>query len=175
VLAIRDDPEQISARVRNAGAPVLQRLTHTGGPMPSITDLAFSISPTSPGVSPRTLQVSYTAVFSPIEQFLAGNGLQFEERIQVIGDDSGEATDQPLHALPPELIALQAGQQAVARTRQIVVASGSLDEDPGSTPIAPGSPISLPNVDEVFARVEIAYVGLAPSTRADSVVIAGRF
>jgi hypothetical protein len=143
--------------------------------MPSITDLTFSISAATPTASSRTLQVSYTAVFSPIEQFLAGNGLQFEERIQIVGDDPGEASDQVLHALPPELIAPPAGQQAVARTRQITVARSSLNEDPGSTPVTPGSPFSLPNVDEVFARVELAYVGLAPSMRADSVLKEGTF
>ena len=142
--------------------------------MPSITDLTFIISAAA-SASTRTLRVGYTAVFSPIEQFLAGNGLQFEERIQIIGDDLGEATDQVLHALPPELIAPPAGQATVARIREITVSRSSLDEDPGSTPVSPGSPLKLPNPDEVFARVELAYVVLAPSTRADSAVREGTF
>ena len=102
--------------------------------MPSITALVFSISAASPTASARTLQVSYTAVFSPVEQFLAGNGLQFQELIHIVGDDPGEATDQVLHTLPPELIAPPAGQQALARSRQLVVSSSSLNEDPGVDP-----------------------------------------
>jgi hypothetical protein len=135
--------------------------------MPSITGLTLSITGT-PLSSSVTLVVSYTANLSAIERFLADNGLGFQENIQIIGDDPGEATDLVLHAFPSQLIALAAGQLVVARSRQITVPRSTLNEDPGH--VGPG-PIGLPNADELFARVEIPYVGLLSGpARADSPV-----
>jgi hypothetical protein len=134
--------------------------------MPSISALSLSITG-PPAGSPVTLDVSYSATFSVIERFLADNGLGFEERIQIIGDDPGEATDLVLHTLSSQMIVLAPGQLVVNRSRQITVARGSLNEDPGGT----GTPFPFPNVDELFARVEIHYAGLISGpSRADSPV-----
>lgn len=136
--------------------------------MPTITNLALSITTTSP-LSTVTLGVTYTVTFSAVERYLADHGLGFVERIQIIGDDPGEASDLVLHTLPSQLIALAPAQVVVTRARQITVTRGSLNEDPGPTP-GPG-PIHLPNADELFARVEIPYVGLGSApARADSPV-----
>src|SRR4051812_11227975 len=135
--------------------------------MPSIASLTLSIA--APTFQTVTLSVTYTAKFSAIEEFLADHGLGFEERIQIVGDDPGEASDVVLHTFPSQLITLTPGQLLVNRARQITVARSSLNEDPGVEP-GPG-PFHLPAADELFARLEIPYVGLnSAPIRADSAV-----
>ena len=136
--------------------------------MPSITSLSLSL--TTPAALTVTLSVSYTVNLSAAERFLADHGLGFVERIQIIGDDFGEASDLVLHTFPSQLIAFAPGQSVVARSRQITVTRSSLNEDPGPVP-GPTSPFPQPNPDELFARVEIPYVGLnSTPARADSAV-----
>jgi|GEM_PF-2437676 len=138
--------------------------------MPSISLLSLSI--TAPPVgSTVTLDVSYSAKFSALERFLADHGLGFDERIQIIGDDPGEATDLLLHTFPSQMITLAPGQLLVTRSRQITVPRGSLNEDPGGGGGPSPWPPWPPNVDELFARVEILYAGLSSGpSRADSPV-----
>jgi hypothetical protein len=138
--------------------------------MPSISLLSLSITGSAVG-STVTLDVSYSAKFSALEQFLADHGLGFAEGIQIIGDDPGEASDLVLHTFPSQMIALTPGQLLVTRSRQITVPRSSLNEDPGRAPSPGRFPPGLPNVDELFARVEILYAGLSSGpSRADSPV-----
>ncbi len=59
--------------------------------------------------------------------------------------------DDPEQDGRASLIAPPVGQQGVARTRRMVVAASSLDEDPESTAFPPDSSLPRPDVDEVFA------------------------
>jgi hypothetical protein len=104
---------------------------------------------------------------------LAANGLIFEERIQIIGDDPGELSDVTLHTFQSQVIPVSAGSGdlAVNRSRSLTVAGGTLNEDPGGTRIPPSNPFPTPNSDEIFARIEVTYVGLnAGPARTDSPV-----
>jgi hypothetical protein len=135
--------------------------------MPSISGATLSLSGSA--WANVTLDVTYTATFSSVERFLAANGLIFEERIQIIGDDPGELSDVTLHTFQSQVIPVSAGSGdlAVNRSRSLTVAGGTLNEDPGGT----GIPFPIPNSDEIFARIEVAYVGLnAGPARTDSPV-----
>ena len=135
--------------------------------MPSISGATLSLSGSA--WANVTLDVTYTATFSSVERFLAANGLIFEERIQIIGDDPGELSDVTLHTFQSQVIPVSAGSGdlAVNRSRSLTVAGGTLNEDPGGT----GFPFPIPNSDEIFARIEVAYVGLnAGPARTDSPV-----
>jgi hypothetical protein len=150
--------------------------------MPVINGLTLNVSGNSSSSAWTsanvTLNVAYTATFSTIERFLAANGLVFEERIQIVGDDPGEATDKVMYTFPAEglQIAAGTGNLTVSRNRSITVSDGVLDEDPDVVryPSQPGGWPRLvwnPDADELFARVEVAYVGLNPhQVRADSPV-----
>jgi hypothetical protein len=97
------------------------------------------------------IRVTYNAVFSPLERHLAANGLIFRERIQVIGEDPGTATDLLLHNFPLENIPVPAGvvPPIVSRNRSITVPRASLQEDPG-----------LGDADEIRCSIEITPIGL---------------
>lgn len=139
--------------------------------MPSITDLALGVS--GSGWSDVTLTVTYSAGISPVELFLLQNGLKLEERIQIIGDDPGDSTDVVLHTFQSQVIVVWPGQTKVARSRQIVVARGTLNEDPATSGGGGwgGWNWPVPDPDELLARVEIVYVGLSMGpVRADSPV-----
>lgn len=142
--------------------------------MPTISWLTLKVDGST--WSQVTLEVSYAAGFSPIEQFLAANGLEFEERVQIIGHDAAGAPEQVLHTFQSQRIpAPTAGRPVVARNRTLTVARSTLNEDPGTVPYQGGwggtGGWSLPDADEFFARVEVAYIGLNPgSSRADSAV-----
>jgi hypothetical protein len=139
--------------------------------MPTISNLTLAVTGNS--WSDITLAVDYTVTFSPVELFLASNGLAFQERIQIVGDDPGDATDVVLHTFQAQSIPAAPG--SVKRSRSITVKSGTLNEDPGNVYTQGGSwggwAPSRPDADELFARVEVAYVGLNPgSVTADSAV-----
>ena len=128
--------------------------------MPAITNLSFSI--TSSDFTNVTLDVAYTVQRSALERFLGEHGLGFDERIQIVGDDPGEVTDQVLHTFPAEVVVFAPGELVASRSRRITVRRSSLNEDPGTRPsLNPGQFFpSLPNPDQLFARVEVRYVGL---------------
>jgi len=137
--------------------------------MPTISNLTFAIS--SRDFSNVTLDVAYTVQRTTLERFLGDHGLGFEERIRIIGDDPGEATDQVMHALPSVLIGFEPGELVATRARQVTVPRSSLNEDPGMRQLPGQSFPTTPNPDQLFARVEVGYVGLStPPTTADSPV-----
>jgi hypothetical protein len=105
-----------------------------------------------------TVDVTYNAVFSPLERHLAANGLVFQERISVTGvDPPGATTGTTLHNFPVQNLPVTAGvvPQVIARNRSLVVTRASLQEDAG-----------LGDADEIRCRIEVRPVGL-PETIAD--------
>lgn len=101
-----------------------------------------------------TINVKYNAVFTPFERHLASNGLHFHERIRVIGEDPGTATDIVLTSFPAFHfpVTAGAGNQTIPRNVSKTVTRASLQEDPG-----------LGDADEIRCRIEIAPVGM-PTT-----------
>lgn len=98
-----------------------------------------------------TIRVTYNAVFSPLERHLAAKGLIFQERIQVIGEDVGTATDQILRTFPLVNISVSegAGYLTVPRDREITVPRALLQEDTG-----------LGDADEIRCKIEITPIGM---------------
>lgn len=105
-----------------------------------------------------TINVKYNVVFNTLERHLAANGLVFQERIRVIGQDAGTTTDQVLHTFSVQHIPVNAGIGAltVPRDRSLTVSRASLQEDRG-----------LGDADEIHCSIEIAPLGL-PSLITDS-------
>jgi len=137
--------------------------------MPTISNVTFSIS--SRDFTNVTLDVGYTIQRTALERFLGDHGLAFEERIRIIGDDPGEATDQVMHALAAQQVPFPAGELVATRTRQVTVPKSSLNEDPGMRRVPGQTFPTMPNPDQLFARVEVGYVGLTtPPTIVDSAI-----
>ena len=93
--------------------------------MPTIVSgptLSVSASGTS-----ATLVVEYSVAVSAFEFWLMSNGLVLEERIQVIGDDDGDASARVLHTFQPQRLPATAGTHA--RTRHLTATTSSLNED----------------------------------------------
>ncbi len=111
--------------------------------MPSLTvpQLAVTLSGTN-----VTINVTYTAVFTLFELFLAANGLIFREEIRIIGEDPGVGTDVVLHTLPIENVS--ATSSGAPRSRSITVSRQSLQEDIGS------------DNDEITCEVTVTPIGL---------------
>ena len=99
--------------------------------MPTIANQTLKLQVTGDNV---TIDVTYNANFSAFERFLAQGGLRFRERIRVIGDDAGTATDMILHTFPPQNISVTSGTTplTVPRSRSLTVTRASLQEDVGS-------------------------------------------
>jgi len=98
-----------------------------------------------------TINVTYNAVFSTLDRHMAANGLTFQERIRVIGQDPGAATDLILHTMPLQNIPVSAGvgSLTVARNRSITVQRSTLQEDP-----------ALGDDDEISCEITIRPIGL---------------
>jgi hypothetical protein len=105
-----------------------------------------------------TINVTYNAVFSPFERFLAANGLVFQERISTIGvDPPGGFAGTTLNNFPAQNLPVTAGAapQTIARNRSMTVTRASLQEDAGAG-----------DADEIRCRIEIRVIGM-PSTTTD--------
>jgi len=111
--------------------------------MPGITNQSMTLQLAGNNV---TINVAYTAIFSAFDRFLAQNGLRFRERIRVIGEDPGTATDRILHTFPAENISVTSG--TIPRNRSLTVTRASLQEDVGS------------DDDEIDCTIEIIPVDL---------------
>jgi len=120
-----------------------------------------------------TINVRYEVEINPVEQFLAGHGLRFIERIAVIGVDPpggttgtvlhnfpfdiidvqplGGTTGTVLHNFPPEPLpaTLGGGNQIIGRNRSLTVTRASLQEDAG-----------LGDADEIRCRITIELLNL---------------
>src|SRR5829696_3785630 len=78
------------------------------------------------------ITVQYNAVFSVFERHLAGLGMKFRERIDVIGEDAqGPATSEVLFSFPNRILAVTDGAevQTIARNVFLNVSRAALDED----------------------------------------------
>ena len=102
------------------------------------------------------VNVRYNVVFSPLERFLAANGLVFQERISVLEVDPG-GTTLLFTFLPIENIPVTAGttSQTIARNRTMNVLRSDLINDVG---LIGGELRSLG--DEIRCRIEITPLGL---------------
>jgi hypothetical protein len=118
--------------------------------MPTLSDATLSCLEVAGAQQSICLEISYSVLFSPLERFLAANGLVFEERITIWGEDPGASADVALHVLPPTQIDIQHGEGPlrVPRSRTLVVSRSSLREDRGF------------GNDELDARIELVAVGL---------------
>ena len=101
-----------------------------------------------------TIDVSYVAIFSPIERFLANHGLVFEEQIEVYGDDWGRGFDQILTQFPTQPLLVIDGCEPlkIHRNRSLTVGRQVLREDNGWSN------------DELVVRITLIAVGW-PSPR----------
>ena len=98
-----------------------------------------------------TLDVTYNAVFTPLEGFLVQNGLIFRERIRSVGIDPFVAP-AVLGNFPAQDIPVPLAGGTVARTRTHTVTRASLQEDAG-----------LGDNDQIKCRIDIEVLGL-PAT-----------
>ena len=103
------------------------------------------------------VNVRYNAVFSAFERHLAGLGMKFRERIDVIGVDSpGAATSEILTSFPSPVLTVTDGAatQTIARDVTMTVSRASLDED--------SSPFTDPDFrpDQIRCSVRIEALGL---------------
>lgn len=107
------------------------------------------------------VDVTYTVFFSKFDRHLVGLGMNFRERIEIIGvDPAGSTTGTVLAQFFPDLIPVTDGEQQleISRHRFMPVDRRVLDED--TSPVA--SPDTLP--DEIRCRILIDAVDLPPIT-----------
>lgn len=109
------------------------------------------------------INVRYNAVFSVFERHLAGLGLKFRERIDVIGVDApGAASSDILTSFPSPVLTVTDGTapQTIARDVLMTVSRLALDED--SNPFV--GPDALP--DQIRCSVRIEAVDLPVAVTA---------
>lgn len=120
-----------------------------------------------------TINVKYNAVFTPFERHLVEHGLQFYERITVIGaDPPGSTTGDVLHTFPNAQLPVTRVHkpeppepQTIPRDVSITVSRDSLQED-----------VSVGNADEIRCRIELRAIGIPPdvyTTYTDEKVLLG--
>jgi hypothetical protein len=116
-----------------------------------------------------TIRVTYNAVFTAFERHLTALGLEFHERIAVIGvDPPGSTTGTVLRNFPNQRLPVTDGSapQTIARVREITVPRDSLQEDP-----EPG------DADEIRCKIRIDAIGLpspvGPDEFTDQEILAG--
>jgi hypothetical protein len=103
------------------------------------------------------VRVTYQARFAPLERFLAANGMQYRERIDIVGSDpDGSTTGTVLRSFPAEVLPVTggAGPLTLSRDRTLSVRRQDLQED-----AAPG------DSDSIRCRITIIPVGLPARTR----------
>jgi hypothetical protein len=103
--------------------------------------------------------VSYNLVPNQTEKLA---NTVFQEKIEVLGDDSGKQT--PLFTFAdgakPAQYAVDTSTTTVSRSRDHIIPKSTLNEDPGY--LADGAE----DPDEVLAQITISYAANAPSTPA---------
>ncbi|HYJ87814.1 MAG TPA: hypothetical protein VEW46_17250 [Pyrinomonadaceae bacterium] len=102
------------------------------------------------------MTVQYNAVFTVFERHLAGLGMKFRERIDVIGVDGQPATSEILFSFPNRILPVTDGDavQTIPRNVLLNVSRAALDED--------GSFLGDPDLrnDEIACSVRIQALGL---------------
>ena len=109
------------------------------------------------------IKVSYKGLFPVFDRHLAGLGLRYIERIEVIGvDPAGSTTGTVLTTFDPLQLPVTDGNvsQIIPRNRSKVVPRATLDED--------GNPIIDPDAipDEIRCRIRIDTLGFPPAITA---------
>ena len=112
---------------------------------------SINFPPISVTLPNATLNLTYRVDFSAFEHFLATNGLVFNERIRIVGEDPGTATDITLGYFPINGIPIPAGAGpiTITRNRSFTLLRSSLQEDPG-----------LGDNDEISLEIQIIPVGM---------------
>jgi hypothetical protein len=129
--------------------------------MPTIRDRHLTLTASRPELIDNVaVNVSYKAVFTPLERYLAANGLVFEERIVVLGMDLNVAT--ALFSFPRENIPVSLGTTplTVTRNRTMSVTRANLIED--KPRLNPDGSLTY-ETDEICCRIEINPIGLPTS------------
>ena len=109
------------------------------------------------------IKVSYKGLFPVFDRHLAGLGLRYIERIEVIGvDPAGSTTGTVLTTFQAIQLQVTDGNvpQIIARTPSKVVPRAVLDED--------GNPIVDPDAipDQIRCRIRIDTLGFPPAITA---------
>lgn len=107
-----------------------------------------------------TINVTYNAIFAAFERRLAGLGLTFRERVDVIGvDPAGSTTGTVLTSFPIANLAVTDGAapQVIARNISRTVPRALLQEDS-----------AVGDSDEIRCRVRIEAIGLPPTLTPDA-------
>jgi hypothetical protein len=109
------------------------------------------------------IKVSYKGLFPIFDRHLAGLGLRYIERIEVIGvDPAGSTTGTVLTTFDPLQLPVTDGNvaQIIPRNRSKAVPRITLDED--------GNPIIDPDAipDQIRCRIRIDAFGLPPAVTA---------
>ena len=111
--------------------------------------------------------VTYNAVFSAFERALAGLGMQFVERISVLGvDPPGSTTGTVLAEFAAQVIPVPpgAGATQVPRpARSILLTRAQVDEDPSIPFLGPEF-----DGDEIRCRIRIQSIGLPAAVTPDA-------
>ena len=130
--------------------------------MPVLRDRQLTLTRQGANV---TINVRYNALFSVFERHLAGLGLKFRERIDVIGVDSpGVATSEILTSFPSPILAVTDGSaaQVIQRNVSMTVTRAALDED--RNPLL-GADV-LPDQIRCSVRIEALDIPLAVTPAA---------
>ena len=110
------------------------------------------------------MSIIHDAVFSEFERHLAGLGLVFQERLDLIGvDPPGSTTGSVFFStLRSITVSDGVGELSIPRKFTLPFTRTSLDEDP--------TPFLGPDfdVDEYRARIRILTIGLPPATTPDA-------
>jgi hypothetical protein len=125
--------------------------------MPTAANRQLTLTTVGPDV---TINVKYNAIFSVFERHLAGLGLNFRERIAVIGvDPPNSTTGTVITNFPSLILPVTDGTvtQTIARNVSKTVSRASLQEDSG-----------LGDNDEIRCRIRIEAEGLPPTVTPDA-------
>lgn len=137
--------------------------------MANISNLVIRATPVTLAIgSPLRIEVTYTAIFTPMERLLASYGLQFRESIQLYESDLGSIFGEDRDDyLPPSIFAfIPAGNIAGAPnnavnivrtfTRTVAQLRGPDDElEQSALPVDP-------NLRQIEARIRITPIPINP-------------
>ena len=125
--------------------------------MPTITNRKLTLEPDGSNVD---VIVEYDLRFSRFETNLAGLGMTFTDRAQLIGVDAAErsAAELPVVGAGPIHVAASNAAQTVHRRYTANFTRTSLNEDPGT--------IVAEDDDEILCRIQVFSIGI-PTTRTE--------
>jgi hypothetical protein len=141
--------------------------------MPSVTTPVLTLTESGNNV---TCAIEYTITFSPIEQFLAANGLQVSRLVQLFGA-SDPPDSQLLFTVVSDLLQVPvSGSLSMPQKHEVTVSRSVLDEDPSlinwswthEEPTLTGGTVWVTDyfgsADYIKAKVRVDYQGFGPSS-----------